>query len=64
MEMKSKAYWEVIEADLKDTDQAVLPSVMEPIRQAAGNMKAEMESYEKTELETVQIPATWKRYEQ
>lgn len=64
MEMKSKAYWEVIEAALKDTDQAVLPSVMEPIRQAAGNMKAEMESYEKTELETVQIPETWERYEQ
>ncbi len=63
MEMKSKAYWEVIEAALKDTDRAVPQPVMEPIRRAAGDMKAEMESYEKTELQTVQIPETWERYE-
>lgn len=63
MEMKSKAYWEVIEAVLKDTDRAVPQPVMEPIRRAAGDMKAEMESYEKTERETVRIPETWERYE-
>lgn len=63
MEMKSKAYWEVIEAALKDTDRAVPQPVMEPIRRAAGDMKAEMESYEKTERETVRIPETWERYE-
>lgn len=61
--MKSKAYWEVIEAALKDTDRAVPQPVMEPIRRAAGDMKAEMESYEKTERETVRIPETWERYE-
>ena len=64
MEMKSNAYWEVIEAALKDTDRAVPQPVMEPIRQAASNMKVEMESYEKTELQTAQIPETWERYEQ
>ena len=63
MEMKSKAYWEVIEAALKDTDRAVPQPVMEPIRRAAGDMKAEMESYEKAERETVRIPETWERYE-